>query len=136
MKVARVLRVLFDFAAQPGDLHVHGPFLNFAFGADFVVPCVNNNGAQASDNCGPITWTNDFNGLSDDCGETGSATVTWTATDAYGNSSSTTGTFTIVDTQAPSLSIPEDAELECDQDSSPAGDADRQLLLMHVEEQT
>ena len=28
-----------------------------------------------------VTWSYDFEGLSDDCGETGSATVTFTATD-------------------------------------------------------
>ncbi|MES2798257.1 MAG: hypothetical protein V4683_19975, partial [Bacteroidota bacterium] len=35
----------------------------------------NNGGAIATDNLGSVTWTNDFTGLSDDCGATGSATV-------------------------------------------------------------
>ncbi len=39
-------------------------------------------GAMATDDCGTVTWSHDFEGLSDDCGETGSATVTFTATDA------------------------------------------------------
>ena len=47
---------------------------------------------------GGVTWSNDFTALSDDCGATGSATVTFTATDACGNTSSTTATFTIEDT--------------------------------------
>lgn len=61
-----------------------------------------NAGASASDNCSTVvSWSNNFSGLSDACGATGSATVTFTATDDCGNSSSTTATFTIVDTVAP-----------------------------------
>ncbi len=49
----------------------------------------NNGGAVASDVCsGAVTWSNNFTALSDDCGATGSATVTFTATDACGNISS------------------------------------------------
>ncbi|MCD6179386.1 MAG: gliding motility-associated C-terminal domain-containing protein, partial [Bacteroidales bacterium] len=60
-------------------------------------------GATASDVCdGTIVWTNDFTALSDDCGETGNALVTFTATDECGNSSTTSATFTIEDTTAPS----------------------------------
>jgi len=58
-------------------------------------------GASATDNCGGVTWTNDFTGLSDDCGETGSALVTFTATDDCGLSSTTQATFTIEDTTNP-----------------------------------
>ncbi|WP_040492748.1 hypothetical protein, partial [Xanthomarina gelatinilytica] len=61
----------------------------------------NNGGATATDDCSAITWSNDFTALSDECGETGSATVTFTATDGCGNESSTSATFTIVDTVAP-----------------------------------
>ncbi|MCG8329955.1 MAG: hypothetical protein MI974_19820, partial [Chitinophagales bacterium] len=49
-----------------------------------------NGGAAASDVCSNVTWSNNFAGLSDGCGETGAATVTFTATDDCGNSSSTT----------------------------------------------
>lgn len=63
-----------------------------------------NSGASATDNCSAVTWTNDFTTLSDGCGETGSALVTFTATDACGNSSTTSATFTIEDTTAPTLS--------------------------------
>ncbi|MBO6608072.1 hypothetical protein, partial [Psychroserpens sp.] len=65
-----------------------------------------------------MTWSNDFSALSDDCGLTGSATVTFTATDGCGNSSSTTATFTIEDTTAPTFTVPADITLECDQDPS------------------
>jgi large repetitive protein len=75
-----------------------------------------NGGASASDICSDVTWSNDFNGLSDDCGATGSATVTFTATDDCGNATSTTATFTIVDTTAPDFEVPQDVTIECDQD--------------------
>lgn len=66
-------------------------------------------GASAYDLCGgEITWTNDFSALSDLCGATGAATVTFTAADVCGNTASTTATFTIVDTQAPSITCPAD----------------------------
>ena len=61
-------------------------------------------GASASDANG-VTWSNDFTGLSDLCGETGSATVIFTATDACGLTSTTTATFTIEDTTVPSIDI-------------------------------
>ncbi|MEA5109064.1 MAG: HYR domain-containing protein, partial [Lentimicrobium sp.] len=85
--------------------------------ADLTVNCngsgntgdLNNwlNSAVAEDICGEVTITHDFEGLSDLCGATGSATVTWTATDNCGNQATTTATFTIVDTQAPELTCPQ-----------------------------
>jgi hypothetical protein len=66
----------------------------------------NHAGASAVDNCGDVRWTNNFTGLSDGCGSSGSAMVTFTATDACGNSSTTIATFTIVDTQAPIITAP------------------------------
>ena len=48
----------------------------------------NNGGASATDACGGVTWSNDFDALSDDCGATGAAMVTFTATDACGNATS------------------------------------------------
>jgi len=59
-------------------------------------------GALASDACG-IDWTDNFTGLSNGCGETGSAAVTFTATDPSANASTTTATFTITDTTAPTI---------------------------------
>ena len=68
-----------------------------------------------SDACSGVTWSNDYDALSDDCGATGSATVTFTATDDCGNASSTTATFTIEDTTNPSLDMmASDSTVECD----------------------
>ena len=71
-------------------------------------------GAVASDVCcgDDITWTNNFAGLSDGCCETGSATVTFTATDGCNNPSTTTATFTIVDNTPPEIFCPDDITLE------------------------
>ncbi len=63
-----------------------------------------------------ITFSNDFTALSDDCGATGSATVTFTATDECGNTNVTSATFTIEDTTPPAiveLAGDLDATLEC-----------------------
>ena len=74
----------------------------------------NNGGATATDDCSAIAWSNDFTGLSDGCGETGSATVIFTATDGCGNESSTTATFTIIDTIAPvAPAAPADIAYQC-----------------------
>jgi hypothetical protein len=74
-----------------------------------------NGGAEASDICSGVVWDNDFDGLSDDCGATGSATVTFSATDDCGNTSYTTATFTIEDTTNPSIDeTAEDMTVECD----------------------
>ncbi|MCO5261327.1 MAG: choice-of-anchor L domain-containing protein [Lentimicrobium sp.] len=70
------------------------------------------NSAVAEDICGEVTVTNDFEGLSDLCGATGSATVTWTATDNCGNAATTTATFTIADTQAPEITCPQNIVAE------------------------
>jgi hypothetical protein len=72
-------------------------------------------GATATDTCGNVSWGNNYTGLSDDCGATGSALVTFTATDECGNSATTTATFTIEDTTAPLISTPATSSLvECD----------------------
>jgi len=77
-------------------------------------------GASASDNCGSISWTNDFTALSDDCGATGSIQITFTATDdcdnwIYSNVSTTVAVFTIEDTTPPSIDFcPADLVIECD----------------------
>ena len=77
----------------------------------------NNGGAEASDLCGEVSWSHDYgvngNYLSNLCGATGAATVTFTATDECGNSSSTSATFTIEDTTAPTINCPDDITLEC-----------------------
>jgi hypothetical protein len=69
----------------------------------------------AHDDCSGVVLTNDFTGLSDDCGATGSATVTFTATDDCGNQTSCVSTFTIVDTTDPNITTPaSDLTVECD----------------------
>ena len=74
----------------------------------------NNGGATATDNCGNVTWSNNFTSLSDLCGATGSATVEFTAVDDCGNDSKTTATFTIVDTTDPVITPAADMTVECD----------------------
>ncbi|MFD1096881.1 hypothetical protein ACFQ3Q_14090, partial [Salegentibacter chungangensis] len=81
----------------------------------------NNGGAMASDSCGDVTWSNDFNALSDLCGATGSATVTFTATDDCGNTSETSATFTIEDTTDPTIDTEAmDETVECDGEGNTA----------------
>ena len=78
----------------------------------------NEGGATASDNCGDVAWSNDFD--SGDfvpvCGGTGYVDVTFTATDDCGNSSDTdTVRFTIADTTAPTIDTqPSASTVECD----------------------
>ncbi|MBN2237385.1 MAG: gliding motility-associated C-terminal domain-containing protein, partial [Bacteroidales bacterium] len=74
-----------------------------------------NGGASANDRCGTIVWTNDFSSLSDLCAETGTAAVTFTATDDCGNKTYTTASFTIADSNPPTLSsAASDLNVECD----------------------
>ena len=82
--------------------------------SDLEVWLANNGGASATDACGGVTWSNDFDALSDDCGATGSALVTFTASDDCGNATTTTATFTIEDTTAPAVVDAMDATVECD----------------------
>lgn len=73
-----------------------------------------NGNASANDGCSSISWTNDYAGLSDDCGATGSATVTFTVTDACGNTSTTSATVTVSGTTAPTIvTEASDLILEC-----------------------
>ena len=75
----------------------------------------NNAGAVASDNCGNIIWSNDFSGLNDECGTTGTATVTFTATDGCGLTATTTAIFTIQDTTNPIIvEQASNLSVECD----------------------
>ena len=83
-----------------------------------------NGGASASDLCSGVVWSNDFTALSDDCGATGSALVTFKATDDCGNYSETQATFTIEDTTAPTFTAPADTDLDCADDTSIANTGD------------
>ncbi|WP_418639027.1 DUF7507 domain-containing protein [Winogradskyella sp.] len=81
---------------------------------DIITWLATNGGASATDLCSTITWSHNFTSLSDGCGETGSATVTFTATDDCGNSTSTTATFNSIDTTKPvSPNAPDDLTFQC-----------------------
>ncbi len=83
--------------------------------ADLNAWLSSNGGAIATDNCGQVSWSNNFASLSDNCGLTGSATVIFTASDECGNRKTTSATFTIVDTNAPEFTTtPSDLTVECD----------------------
>ena len=86
-----------------------------------LINWLNNNGfAQATDECGAITWANNYGTILSDCGLTGQVAVTFTATDACGNSSFTTATFMINDVTDPVWEImPQDLTIECDGSSDP-----------------
>jgi hypothetical protein len=78
-------------------------------------------GGDASDNCPGITYSNNYGDVtfSDGCGETGSATVTFTVTDASGNSTPHSVLLSIIDTQAPVITSPaKDLTVECDGDGN------------------
>lgn len=75
-------------------------------------------GALLSDHSAPITLSNDFSTLSGGCnGFSGTATVTFTATDKWGNSSSSTALLSAMDTVPPVWEIlPQTIESECSDD--------------------
>ncbi|SHM17161.1 HYR-like domain-containing protein, partial [Flavobacterium xinjiangense] len=59
----------------------------------------NNGGAVASDTCSNVTWSNNFNSLSNDCST--AVTVIFTAKDSCGNTASTSATFSVQDSTKP-----------------------------------
>ena len=81
-----------------------------------------NGGASATDACSNVTWTHNFTSLSDGCGASGSASVTFTATDACGNDTTTTATFTIIDNTDPIFTseLPQNISVSCDEIPNPA----------------
>jgi hypothetical protein len=60
--------------------------------------------AAAGDNCEVMSFSSDFEGLADDCGEGGPTTVTWTAVDTAGNETSCSANITLEDTTPPDVS--------------------------------
>ena len=73
-----------------------------------------NGGASANAFCGDLIWSNDFITISNGCGSTGSALVTFTATDPCG-STETVATVTVNDTSPPVLNTPSSPMVvECD----------------------
>lgn len=82
-------------------------------------------GATATDLCTIVTWTNNYTGLSNLCGATGSATVIFTASDVCGNNAVTNAaTFTILDTQDPTLTCPPDVVAQADPVNCDVDDVD------------
>ena len=74
----------------------------------------NHGGAVVDGFCGDLNWSDNFIALSDECGATGSALVTFTATDPCG-STETVATITVNDTSPPVLVNPaSDLTVECD----------------------
>ncbi|MEO1029820.1 MAG: HYR domain-containing protein [Bacteroidota bacterium] len=69
----------------------------------------------ASDDCS-FTLTNDFTGTSDASGvyPLGTTTVIWTATDVGGNQNTCSFTVTVNDTEAPSITCPDDISTSVD----------------------
>ncbi|MBT8272123.1 MAG: T9SS type A sorting domain-containing protein, partial [Bacteroidia bacterium] len=65
--------------------------------------------------CGTLTVSNDSSGLSDDCGSSGSETVTFTLEDECGNLITKVATFTVQDTTNPTFNeaLPGDQTVDC-----------------------
>ena len=83
--------------------------------ADVAAWLANLGGASASESCSGVSWSHNYTGLSDGCGETGMAEVTFYATDSCANVDSTTAVFMVVDTIAPTiLNVAVDTLAECD----------------------
>lgn len=80
-------------------------------------------GAEASDFCGTVSWTNDYAGLSDACGITGSATVIFTASDECGNGSTTSAIISLIDLNPPVIDIAaRDTTIAC-------GSPDQEMII-------
>ncbi|TMA25576.1 MAG: HYR domain-containing protein [Deltaproteobacteria bacterium] len=80
----------------------------------------------ASDAClqpGLTNVSNDFHGLTQACGATGSASVTWTATNGCGPAATTSASFRIVDYSTPTIQCPAPIVAECTGNRSAAVDA-------------
>jgi hypothetical protein len=74
----------------------------------------NHGGASATSFCGDLIWSDNYLGLSNGCGSTGSAIVTFTVTDPC-VSTETVATVTVVDTAPPVLNtLASPLVVECD----------------------
>lgn len=82
---------------------------------------LNNQGnAAATDDCGTVNWSNNFNGLSS-CGTANGITVTFTADDGCGNSASTSAILSVVDNSPPVLdNVAQNQTVECDANAQDA----------------
>ncbi|GGD14855.1 hypothetical protein GCM10011343_02340 [Flavobacterium orientale] len=74
-------------------------------------------GFSGTDSCGNATVTNNYNGPAITCANPGTATVTFTLTDANGNSIQKTATFTLF-IQAPTFASITQTTAECDNPNS------------------
>ncbi len=75
----------------------------------------NHGGAEAEDNCSSFVWSTSDTTFVPSCGNSGSYTMTFTATDPSGNSSSTTASYIISDTEPPVIaSSATNVTVECD----------------------
>ena len=88
-----------DLTMEECDDNVTGNILDFDFWLE------SNAGATASDNCGNITWTNNYDPANwiTTCGNTRFVDVVFTATDDCGNSSETEHRFGVGDVTAPTF---------------------------------
>ncbi|MEP6794820.1 MAG: T9SS type A sorting domain-containing protein [Saprospiraceae bacterium] len=74
----------------------------------------NHGGAIVSNHCGQLTWAHDFEDLSNDCGGTGNAIVTFTATDECGSTYSVASVY-FIDSAPPNMDVlPSSIVVECD----------------------
>ncbi len=79
-----------------------------------------NAGATATDTCGDVTWSNDFDANANPSCLDGAIMVTFTATDSCGNAASISASYTIIDNDPPLLTLPNDVTIECGEDITPA----------------
>jgi hypothetical protein len=84
----------------------------------------------ATDNCGGVSVDNDYTSFPYQCGNTGSLTVTWTATDECGNEATSAATFTIED---PTAGVTYDGDLLLSTGGNPTVNAN--LLATSKDEQ-
>ena len=100
------------FTLQPADITIQCD--------DSTDPADTNGPATATDNCGmaptdPITYS-DVNALGG-CNGTGTITRTWTAEDACGNTTDYVQVITVIDTEAPTITCPDDITVNADADN-------------------
>ncbi|MDC3397083.1 hypothetical protein OAW57_00145, partial [Flavobacteriales bacterium] len=96
-----------------------------SFPADYTVECSDDmpmEGAEASDNCGPVTIDLVTDTAFTEALGNYTITRTFTATDDCGNATTQVQTITVQDTTAPELVIPADYTVECS-DEMPMEDA-------------
>lgn len=71
--------------------------------------------ATASSDCSEVVLLNNFDGISDECGMSGEAAVTWTARDDCDSVDTASSTFTIIDSTPPTITGPGDLVVTCDE---------------------